>query len=52
MEYIFDLHDMINDKKHENVDFSYLRKCDLNASSLTKYHRLFCYFKKCVYICM
>lgn len=50
MEYIFDLHDMINDEKHENVDFSYLRKCDLNDSSLTKYHRLFCYPHRCGHI--
>ena len=49
-ECYFDLHDMINDEKYENVDFSYLRKCDLKDDSINEYHRIFRYPHRCGHI--
>lgn len=49
-EFNFDLHDLISDEKLENVDFSYLRKCNINDGSLTEYHKLFCFPHRCGHI--
>ena len=46
-KFTFDLYDLFDDKQYENVDSSFLRTCNVNDATLTKYHKLFCFPHRC-----